>query len=55
MNAPSPRPPSIIAIAKQMAREGYGYEDIADKLKIDKRSAYWFVFGKEMPRKGTKE
>ncbi len=52
MTSPSPKPPySIIAVAKQMAEEGYGYEDIADKLNISKESAWWFVFGKVKTQK----
>ncbi len=41
--------PSVRAIARLMAREGYGHEDIYFKLKqyISKEDARWVVFGKE--------
>ena len=40
--------PSVRAIARLMAREGYGHEDVHFKMKkygISKEYARWVVFG----------
>jgi hypothetical protein len=46
------RPPSLIERATQMAKDGYGWEDIAVKLDIPRLSAKYFVFG--LPKKPEK-
>ena len=45
MTTPAAKP-SLIEQAKQMARDGYGYEDISVRLRIPRSTAYWYVFKK---------
>ena len=44
---------SMVAEAMRLAREGYGFEDVAYKLHIAPAAAYWFVFKKPYPRAKT--
>lgn len=46
---PAIKVPSLIQQAMDMARDGYGFEDIAVRLDIPKLTAKYFVFGP--PRK----
>lgn len=47
---PATKVPSMIEEAARLVREGYGFEDVAFKLKIAPAAAYWFVFKKPYPR-----
>lgn len=50
---PATKVPSLIEQARELVREGYGYEDVAYKLQIAPAAAYWFVFKKPYPRART--
>lgn len=52
---PATKVPSIIQQATQMAKDGYGYEDLSVRLGIPRLAAKYFVFGPPKPKKaGTK-
>ncbi len=51
MTIPATKVPSIIQQATQMAKDGFGYEDISVKLEIPRLAAKYFVFGP--PRKAV--
>lgn len=42
---PATKVPSIIQQATQMAKDGYGWEDIRKELEIPGLAAKYFVFG----------
>lgn len=41
----TPKQKSLLDEAHRLAREGYGWEDLAVILKIGRASARYFVFG----------
>jgi hypothetical protein len=43
--------PSTAELARILAAQGYGVDDLVVKLNIPRVSARWFVFGKEKTAK----
>ncbi len=51
---PAPKPPSLIQQSTQMARDGYGVEDLMVRLGLPEYAAKYFVFGPPKPKEKSR-
>lgn len=51
MSEPAPVRRTLIEQAQQMARDGYGVDDLVVKLQISRELARWFVLKKTDQKK----